>query len=111
MKGMEYMMVLNVAQSRTLNIVGKNSDRLVKMFKALGNPVRLQILQFLLAHPNCMTKDVVEALPLSQATVSQHIKILCEAGWVASEAKCQATCHWLDEENIAWFKQVVDDVF
>jgi DNA-binding transcriptional ArsR family regulator len=94
-----------------LAITHENRERLVAMFKALSHPVRFEILQFLLAHPSCITKDVVDALPLSQATVSQHIKILREAGWVASEAKCQATCHWLDNENIAWFKSVVGEIF
>ena len=101
----------NLEPCCTLAITYKNRDRLVTMFKALSHPVRFEILQFLLAHPSCITKDVVDALPLSQATVSQHIKILREAGWVASEAKCQATRHWLDNENIAWFKAVVGEIF
>ncbi|MEM7127609.1 MAG: metalloregulator ArsR/SmtB family transcription factor [Chloroflexota bacterium] len=95
----------------TLDISGDDELRLIQMFKALSHPVRFSILKFLLMHPNCYTKDIVEAMPIAQATVSQHIKILRQAGWVAAEAKCQATCHWLDEENIAWFKTKVGDIF
>lgn len=102
---------LPIAQCCSLNISGDEQLRLTNMFKALGNPVRFEILKFLLIHPSCITKDIVEAMPIAQATVSQHMKILREAGWVASEAKCQTTCHWLDEENIAWFKGKVKEIF
>ena len=95
----------------TLDISGNEQLRLVGMFNALSNPIRFEILKFLLMHPNCITKDIVEAMPISQSTVSQHIKVLREAGWITSEAKCQATCHWLDEDNIAWFKGKVREIF
>ena len=81
------------------------------MMKAIGHPMRFEILQFLISHPNCYTKDIVEHLPISQATVSQHIKQLREAGWLASETVCQMTSHWLDESNIAWFKRSVGELF
>jgi predicted transcriptional regulator len=95
----------------TLDISGAAQERLVKMFKALGNPIRFEIMKFLLTHPSCITADIVEALPIAQATVSQHLKVLREAGWIASAAKCQATCNWLDEENIAWFRAKVGEIF
>ena len=44
------------------------------MFKVLGNPIRFQILKFLLTHPGCITGDIVNAVPIAQATVSQHLK-------------------------------------
>ena len=88
-----------------------DQQRLVTMMKAVGHPMRFEILQFLMSHPNCYTKDIVAHLPISQATVSQHIKQLREAGWLASEAVCQMTSHWLDEPNIKWFKQTVGEMF
>lgn len=96
---------------RSLKIDGAEQLRLTNMFKALGNPVRFEILKFLLNNPSSITKDIVEAMPIAQATVSQHMKVLQQAGWVATEAKCQATCHWLDEENIDWFKSKVNEIF
>lgn len=86
-------------------------ERLVIMMKAIGHPMRFEILQFLISHPHCYTKEIVEHLPISQATVSQHIKQLREAGWLASEAVCQMTSHWLDESNIEWFKRSVGEMF
>ncbi len=95
----------------TLDITGDEQVRLVTMFKALGNPTRFEILKFLVTHPQCITGDIVRALPIAQATVSQHLKVLREAGWIASEQQCQATANWLDAENIAWFKSKVGDIF
>lgn len=86
-------------------------ERLLLMMKAISHPMRFEILQFLIAHPHSYTKEIVDHLPISQATVSQHIKQLREAGWLASEAVCQMTQHWLDLENIAWFKRNVGDIF
>ena len=95
----------------TLDISGGEQERLVKMFKALGNPTRFEIMKFLVTHPQSITSDIVDHLPLAQATVSQHLKVLREAGWIASESQCQATCNWLDEANIAWFRSKIDDIF
>lgn len=85
--------------------------KLVQMLKAISHPMRFAILQFLIANPHCYTKEIVDHLPISQATVSQHIKQLREAGWLSSEAVCQMTYHWLDQANIDWFKQAINVSF
>mgnify|MGYP002396068935 CR=1 FL=1 len=88
-----------------------DQDRLMVMLKAISHPMRFEILQYLVAHPHCYTKEIVDHLPISQATVSQHIKQLREAGWLASEAVCQMTRHWVDQDNIDWFKQTIGNIF
>ena len=95
----------------SLDISGTDQERLVKMFKALGNPVRFEILKFLVAHPACITGDIVEYLPLAQATVSQHLKVLREAGWINGIIEGPATCYCLNEANISWFRQQVGQIF
>jgi len=55
------------------------------MFKALGNPIRFEMLKFLVTHPGCITGDIVDYLPIAQATVSQHLKVLRDAGLVQGE--------------------------
>jgi ArsR family transcriptional regulator len=81
------------------------------MFKALGNPTRFEIVKYLVTHPGCITGDIVDFLPLAQATVSQHLKVLREAGWISGEIEGPATCYYLSEENIAWFREKVADIF
>ena len=95
----------------TLRISGKEQERLVRMLKALGNPIRFEIIKFLVTHPGCITGDIVEYLPIAQATVSQHLKVLKDAGWISGIIEGTATCYQLDEINIEWFRSVVGEIF
>jgi ArsR family transcriptional regulator len=95
----------------TLNIDGTEQGRLVEMFKALGNPVRFEIMKYLVTHPTCITGDIVDYLPIAQATVSQHLKVLRRAGWIRGEVQGPATKYCLYDENIAWFREKIGDIF
>ena len=81
------------------------------MFKALGNPTRFEIMKYLVTHPGCITGELVEYLPIAQATVSQHLKVLRQAGFVAGTVEGTATSYCLDEENIDWFRSKVGEIF
>ena len=95
----------------TLNISGTEQKQLITMFKALGNPVRFEIMKFLVTHSGCITGDIVDMLPIAQATVSQHLKVLRQAGWIKGTIEGPATSYCLHEENIAWFKAMVGEIF
>jgi len=95
----------------TLNISGDEQERLVHMLKALGNPIRFEILKFLLTHPGCITGDIVAFLPIAQSTVSQHLRILKDTGWVTGTTHGTAICYCLHENNITWFRQKVGEIF
>lgn len=95
----------------SLDITGEDQDRLVAMFKALGNPLRFEILKFLVTHPGCITGDIVEHMPIAQATVSQHLKVLRDAGWVVGNVDGPARCYCLSVENIAWFRDQIGEIF
>jgi ArsR family transcriptional regulator len=95
----------------TLNIAGKEQEQLVSMLKAIGNPIRFEIIKFLVTHPGCITGDIVDYLPIAQATVSQHLKVLKDAGWISGIIEGTSTCYQLDEKNIGWFRSVVTDIF
>jgi ArsR family transcriptional regulator, arsenate/arsenite/antimonite-responsive transcriptional repressor len=95
----------------TLEISGAEQARLVAMFKALGNPIRFEIMKYLVTHPGDITGDIVEFLPIARSTVSQHLKVLREAGWIWGTIQGPATCYCLHEENIAWFKSKIGDIF
>jgi ArsR family transcriptional regulator len=85
-----------------------DEERLVQMMKALGHPARMQIIRYLSQNPQCITGDIVEVLPLAQATVSQHLKVLRDAGLICGTIEGPATCYCLDCDTIAWFKRQVD---
>jgi ArsR family transcriptional regulator len=83
--------------------------RLVKMLKALGNPLRFQIVEFLARNQACITNDIVRNTPLAQSTVSQHLKVLREAGLVEGEIEGPATCYCLNIEGLRWLKEQIDE--
>jgi ArsR family transcriptional regulator len=104
-------LMLPPAACCTLDISGAEQERLVKMFKALGNTTRFEVIKYLVTHPGCITGDIVEFLPLAQATVSQHLKVLREAGWITGEIEGPATCYYLNEADITWFREKVGEIF
>jgi ArsR family transcriptional regulator len=81
--------------------------RLAKMLKALGNPIRFQIIETLAERQMCITGEIVETTSLAQSTVSQHLKVLKEAGLIIGEIEGPATCYCLDVENIRWLKDQI----
>ena len=70
--------------------------RLAEAAKALGHPARLAILQTLAKRGACVCGEVVDELPLAQATVSQHLKALKAAGLVRGEVDGPRSCYCVD---------------
>lgn len=62
-----------------------NSTDMAVVFSALSNPARIDILRHIALHRHCGCKDITQVLPLAQSTVSQHLKVLIEAGIVIVE--------------------------
>ncbi|NPV75670.1 MAG: winged helix-turn-helix transcriptional regulator [Anaerolineae bacterium] len=81
--------------------------RLAKMLKALGNPVRFQIMQFLAERQTCITNEIVQNTLLAQSTVSQHLKVLREAGLIHGEIEGPATCYCINAEGVQWLKEQI----
>lgn len=68
--------------------------------KALSHPARIAILRTLAATNACICGQIVDALPLAQSTVSQHLKVLREAGLVRGESDGPRSCYFLDTETL-----------
>jgi len=92
--------------SSTSQLTSKD-QRLAAMLKALGNPVRFQIMQVLAEKQTCITGEIVEFTSLAQSTVSQHLKVLREAGLITGEVDGPATCYCLNEKSIRWLKSQI----
>lgn len=89
--------------------VSSQKLRLVQMLKALGNPIRFQIVEALAERRMCITAEIVDLLPLAQSTVSQHLNVLKEAGLIRGEIDGPSTCYCLDAENIRWLKIQIEN--
>jgi ArsR family transcriptional regulator len=83
--------------------------RLVRMLKALGNPIRFRIMQTLAERQACITQEIVDSTPLAQSTVSQHLKVLRDAGLIHGEIEGPATCYCIDPAGIQWLKERIGD--
>jgi DNA-binding transcriptional ArsR family regulator len=88
-----------------------DSIRTARLAKALAHPARIVILQYLASQSSCICGDIVHELPLSQATVSQHLKALKEAGLINGEIDGPRVCYKLDEKNLQEAYQLLRILF
>jgi ArsR family transcriptional regulator, arsenate/arsenite/antimonite-responsive transcriptional repressor len=84
--------------------LNREETRLAGMLKALGNPVRFSIMQYLADQHVCITCDIVDFTTLAQSTVSQHLKVLREAGLIEGEIEGPATCYCISSEGMQFLK-------
>jgi DNA-binding transcriptional ArsR family regulator len=89
----------------------KTQIELAAIAKALAHPARIAILQFLARQKECMCGDIVNELPLSQSTVSQHLKELKTIGLIRGNVEGPAVCYCIDEKNWAKAKVILSDLF
>jgi len=87
-------------------------NRLAKYAKALAHPARVAILKFLANKKTCQCGDIVDEIPLSQSTVSQHLKELKDAGLIKGEIEGAKVCYCIDEKEWksaqVWINQLFD---
>jgi ArsR family transcriptional regulator len=88
--------------------LASDAERLAGMLRALGNPVRFQIMQTLAERQMCITQEIVETTPLAQSTVSQHLKVLRVAGLIQGEIEGPATCYCIDPDGVRWLKEQIE---
>ena len=74
--------------------------KLAKYANALSHPARIAILEVLLKRQTCICGDIVDELPISQSTVSQHLKALKESGLIKGSIDGVTVCYCIDEQ--AW---------
>jgi ArsR family transcriptional regulator, arsenate/arsenite/antimonite-responsive transcriptional repressor len=75
-------------------------EEIARLAKALGHPARVKILRFLLEQEECMAGAIADVLPLAQSTVSQHLKVLREAGLIHGEVDGARICYCADPNRI-----------
>lgn len=73
---------------------------LADLAKSLAHPARIKILKILSEMNSCVCGEIVDLLPLAQATVSQHLKELKRIGLIEGEIEGPKTCYCLNKEAI-----------
>lgn len=77
----------------------KDTEQLALFAKAISHPTRITILKYLDKQSCCFTGDLVDILPISQSTVSQHLKELKNAGLIQGEIKPPRIKYCINKEN------------
>ena len=88
----------------------EEQNTLAKLGKAIGHPARIAILQHLAKTNTCITGDLVEVLPLAQATVSQHLKELKNAGLIKGSIEGTSVCYCINQEMWASAKKSLNQL-
>lgn len=89
----------------------KAQNELAVIAKALGHPARIAILQQLIRTKSCVCGDIVDQIPLSQSTVSQHLKELKNAGLIKGDIEGPTVCYCIDERVWSRAKRALDSLF
>ncbi|HEY8402951.1 MAG TPA: metalloregulator ArsR/SmtB family transcription factor [Cytophagaceae bacterium] len=86
-------------------------NKLAKLAKAIGHPARIAILELIIKRKSCICGDLVDELPLSQSTISQHLKELKEAGLIKGEIDRTSMCYCIDEKVWKDTQKVLNKLF
>jgi ArsR family transcriptional regulator len=94
----------------TVAVPAVDDDTLAVMAKALGHPARVRIVRLLAERQACVTGDLVAELPLAQSTISEHLRILREAGLVKGEIEGPRTSYCVDRGALAALRAAISSL-
>lgn len=88
-------------------VTRKEEARLAALAWGVAHPLRIRILQLLANRQTCVCGEIVEQLPVAQSTVSQHLKILKEAGLVQGEVDGPRVCYCINPTALEELKELM----
>lgn len=89
----------------------KQQNELATMAKAIAHPARIAILQYLVRKNACVCGDIVDELGLAQATTSQHLKELKNAGIIQGTIDGVSVCYCIDPKIWKQYKELFSSFF
>lgn len=92
-------------------IFNSRQNKLASVFKALGHPARIAILQYVSSQKSCICNDIVDEIGLAQPTVSQHLKELKNMGLIVGEIDGKKVCYCLNLKKWNEIQDLVDGFF
>jgi ArsR family transcriptional regulator, arsenate/arsenite/antimonite-responsive transcriptional repressor len=95
---------------KTIEMPTATDEQLVTMLRAVANPVRYRILQILAERGECQCGPLGDSLPIAPSTLSQHLKVLREAGLIRGTVDGPGICYCRDEEQIDWLKRHIAEL-
>lgn len=92
------------------DVFNESQNKMASFFKALGHPARIAIIEHLLKVNSCICGDIVNELPLAQATVSQHLKELKNAGIIKGSIDGNSICYCINYETVSFLKEYLNNI-
>ncbi len=86
------------------------TEQISKIFKALGHPTRVKIVEHLIEINTCVCGEIVDIFPFSQSTISQHLKLLKESGIVCGEVEGPKTYFCVDKNILQNMKDYIKNL-
>ncbi len=83
---------------------------LARLARGIAHPLRLRILRTLRQRGECVCGDLVDELPRAQSTVSQHLKVLKEAGLIRGEVEPPHVCYCLDDATVRRLQALIEEL-
>lgn len=87
-----------------------SAEKLAELVWAIAHPMRVRIVRMLMKQESCVCGEIVDALPISQSTVSQHLKVLKESGLVRGEVEGPKVCYCIDRKTLRELKKLVSGI-
>ena len=92
-------------------VFSNQQNKLATIAKAIGHPARVAIIEYLLKNNTCICNDLVGVLPLSQSTISQHLKELKQVGIIKGEIEGPKMNYCIDEKVWEEAKDIIINLF
>jgi DNA-binding transcriptional ArsR family regulator len=92
-------------------IFSDRQNKLAARMKALAHPARIAIIEHLVKANACICGDLVNELGLAQATISQHLKELKNAGLIKGTIEGTSVCYCIDQKAWAQYRKDFDAFF
>ena len=92
-------------------IHNKNATEIANMAKVFAHPARVAILQYISNRDSCICNDLVEEIGLAQATISQHLKVINDAGLLTGNFQGKSLCYCLNIERFQEFQELFNSFF
>lgn len=99
-----------MARAKT-HLFKQNDAKLAEFAKVLAHPARIAILKALSTRTECVCGEIVDVVPLAQATVSQHLKELKSIGLISGEIDGPKSCYWVNWERFSEVAVMFDELF
>lgn len=74
-------------------------NNVAEIAKAMGHPARIAIVDYLLRNDECIGRDIVEEIPLSQPSISRHLKELKKANLITAKIQGNAICYKINDKG------------